>query len=87
MYVNILDTFFSEFIGQNIGQQIKNPENRQWHTGRCSGGLVVGLHGEEVAEPGLLAKGEPDEVAPDLVAHLVVIVNNSRFVESSCSPR
>ena len=62
-------------------------EDRQWHTGRCSGGLVVGLHGEEVAEPGLLAKGEPDEVAPDLVAHLIVIVNNSRFVESSSSPR
>ena len=31
--------------------------------------LVVGLHGEEVTEPGLLAKGEPDEVAPGLVAH------------------
>ena len=28
--------------------------------------LVVGLHGEEVSEPGLLAQGEPDEVAPDL---------------------
>ena len=54
-------------------------EDRQWHTGRCSGGLVVGLHGEEVAEPGLLAKSEPDEVAPDVVAHLIVIVNNSKF--------
>ena len=57
-------------------------ENRQWHTGRCSGGLVVGLHGEEVAEPGLLAKGEPDEVAPDLVAHLAVIIINYKIVES-----
>ena len=65
----------------------RDSKKRRWHTGRGVGGLVVGLHGEEVAEPGLLAKGEPDEVAPDLVAHLVVIVNNSRFVESSCSPR
>ena len=31
--------------------------------------LVVGLHGEEVSEPGLLTQGEPDEVAPGLVAH------------------
>ena len=62
-------------------------ENRQWHTGRCSGGKVVGLHGEEVAEPGLLAKGEPDEVAPDLVAHLIDIIINYKIVESSCSPR
>ena len=31
--------------------------------------LVVGLHGEEVSKPGLLAQGEPDEVAPGLVAH------------------
>ena len=31
--------------------------------------LVIGLHGEEVSDPGLLAQGEPDEVAPGLVAH------------------
>ena len=31
--------------------------------------LVVGLHGEEVSERGFLAQGEPDEVAPGLVAH------------------
>ena len=36
------------------------------HTDWCIGSLVVGFHGEQVARPDVLGKGEADDVAPKI---------------------